>query len=85
MRVPLAIVFFLWIGIFNLMIVAQFWSFANDIYTKDEGRAAVRDRRIRRLAGRGGRLAVRRPPDRAGRRLRAACCVGAGVARHRRC
>ena len=30
-------VFFLWIGIFNLMIVAQFWSFANDIYTKDEG------------------------------------------------
>ncbi len=29
--------FFLWIGMFNLMIVAQFWSFANDIYTKDEG------------------------------------------------
>jgi ATP:ADP antiporter, AAA family len=36
-HVPLAIVFFLWIGIFNLMIVAQFWSFANDVYTKDEG------------------------------------------------
>ena len=35
--VPLAIVFFLWIGIFNLMVVAQFWSFANDIYAKDEG------------------------------------------------
>ena len=35
--VPLAIPFFLWIGIFNLMVVAQFWSFANDIYTKDEG------------------------------------------------
>jgi len=35
--VPLGIVFFLWIGIFNLMIVAQFWSFANDIYTKDQG------------------------------------------------
>ena len=32
-----AIVFFIWIGIFNLMIVAQFWSFANDIYTKEEG------------------------------------------------
>ena len=30
-------VFFLWIGIFNLMIVAQFWSFANDVYTKDQG------------------------------------------------
>jgi AAA family ATP:ADP antiporter len=37
MRVPLGMVFFLWIGIFNLMIVAQFWSFANDIYTKDQG------------------------------------------------
>lgn len=34
---PLAIVFFLWVGIFNLMIVAQFWSFANDVYTSDEG------------------------------------------------
>ena len=35
--VPLGIIFFLWIGIFNLMIVAQFWAFANDLYTKDEG------------------------------------------------
>jgi len=34
---PIGVVFFLWIGIFNLMIVAQFWSFANDVYTKDEG------------------------------------------------
>jgi len=33
----IGIVFFLWIGIFNLMIVAQFWSFANDVYTKDQG------------------------------------------------
>ena len=36
-HVPLAIVFFLWIGIFNLMVIAQFWSFANDVYTKDQG------------------------------------------------
>ena len=35
--VPLAAIFFVWIGIFNLMIVAQFWSFANDVYTKEEG------------------------------------------------
>jgi AAA family ATP:ADP antiporter len=35
--VPLAMVYFVWIGIFNLMVVAQFWSFANDIYTKEEG------------------------------------------------
>jgi AAA family ATP:ADP antiporter len=36
-QVPVGIPFFLWAGIFNLMIVAQFWSFANDIYTKDQG------------------------------------------------
>jgi MFS family permease len=35
--VPLGIAFFLWIGIFNVMIVAQFWSFANDLYTENEG------------------------------------------------
>src|SRR5262245_56932731 len=37
LKVDLGIAFFLWIGIFNLMVVAQFWSFANDIYTKDQG------------------------------------------------
>ncbi|MDA1092672.1 MAG: Npt1/Npt2 family nucleotide transporter [Acidobacteria bacterium] len=30
-------VFFVWIGVFNMMIVAQFWGFANDLYTRDEG------------------------------------------------
>jgi AAA family ATP:ADP antiporter len=35
--VPLGVIYFIWIGIFNLMIVAQFWSFANDVYTKEEG------------------------------------------------
>ena len=33
----LGVPFFLWISIFNLMVVAQFWSFANDLYSKDEG------------------------------------------------
>src|SRR5437867_393226 len=38
-RLPsLGIVFFLWIGIFNMMIVAQFWSFANDIYSAEQGK-----------------------------------------------
>lgn len=36
-HVPLGIVFFLWIGIFNMMFVAQFWGFANDVYSKDQG------------------------------------------------
>lgn len=37
-QLPLGIVFFLWVGIFNLMVIAQFWSFANDVYTNDEGK-----------------------------------------------
>jgi ATP:ADP antiporter, AAA family len=38
MEVPLGVVFYLWVGVFNLMIPAQFWAFANDIYTTDEGK-----------------------------------------------
>jgi AAA family ATP:ADP antiporter len=34
---PIGTVYFLWSGVFNLMIVAQFWSFANDLYTREEG------------------------------------------------
>jgi ATP:ADP antiporter, AAA family len=31
------VAFFIWVGIFNISLVAQFWSFANDIYSKDAG------------------------------------------------
>ena len=34
----LGVPFFLWVGIFNVMIVAQFWAFANDLYTPGQGR-----------------------------------------------
>ena len=34
----MGIIFFIWAGIFNLIIVAQFWGFANDLYTEDEGK-----------------------------------------------
>ena len=34
----LGIPFYLWVGIFNVMVVAQFWSFANDFYTPEQGR-----------------------------------------------
>ena len=35
-RVPyVGVAFFIWVGIFNISLVAQFWSFANDIYNKD--------------------------------------------------
>jgi len=35
---PVGIAFFLWLGIFNVMVIAQFWAFANDLYSKDQGR-----------------------------------------------
>ena len=38
MNLTPGVAFFLWVGIFNVMIVAQFWSFANDIYTPEEGK-----------------------------------------------
>jgi AAA family ATP:ADP antiporter len=31
------ILFYVWVGFFSLSIIAQFWSYANDIYTKEEG------------------------------------------------
>jgi AAA family ATP:ADP antiporter len=42
--------FFLWAGVFNLMVVAQFWSFANDLYTCERGK------RLFPLIGVGGSL-----------------------------
>jgi len=32
------VAFFVWVGIFNLMIIAQLWAFANDVYTVDQGK-----------------------------------------------
>jgi ATP:ADP antiporter, AAA family len=34
----LGIVFYLWAGVFNLIVTAQFWAFANDVYTSERGR-----------------------------------------------
>jgi AAA family ATP:ADP antiporter len=36
--VTVGVPFFLWIGIFSLMVIAQFWAYANDIHTPDEGK-----------------------------------------------
>jgi AAA family ATP:ADP antiporter len=39
MNVPyLGYVFFVWVGIFSVMVVAQFWSYANDVYNNDSGK-----------------------------------------------
>jgi AAA family ATP:ADP antiporter len=33
----IGVFYYVWVGLFSLSIVAQFWSYANDIYTKDAG------------------------------------------------
>jgi AAA family ATP:ADP antiporter len=35
---PMGIMFFIWIGIFNYFVIAQFWGFANDLYSDDVGK-----------------------------------------------
>jgi len=37
LQVPLGVAFFLWVGIVNLLVIAQFWAFANDLYTREQG------------------------------------------------
>jgi AAA family ATP:ADP antiporter len=37
-KLHVGIAFFVWVGIFNVMIVAQYWAFANDIYTPEQGK-----------------------------------------------
>jgi AAA family ATP:ADP antiporter len=35
---PIGIPYFLWLGIFNVMVIAQFWAFANDLYSQEQGK-----------------------------------------------
>ncbi len=37
-RLVFALVFFGWLGVFSMMIVAQAWAFANDLYTEPQGK-----------------------------------------------
>ncbi len=34
----MGIIFYIWVSIFNVLVVAQFWGFANDIYTEEAGK-----------------------------------------------
>jgi AAA family ATP:ADP antiporter len=34
----LGIIFWIWLSIFNVFIIAQFWAFSNDIYTEEAGK-----------------------------------------------
>ncbi len=34
----IGVLFFIWLGIFNVTVIAQFWSFASDVWTEEQGR-----------------------------------------------
>lgn len=38
MKVGVGFAFYIWLGIFNVFVVAQFWSFANDLYSEEAGK-----------------------------------------------
>lgn len=44
------IVFFIWVGVFNLFVIAQFWAFANDLFGEAQGK------RLFPIVGVGGSL-----------------------------
>ena len=51
--------FFLWIGVFSLMVIAQFWAYANDVYTPAAGKRLFAVIAFGASIGRGvGRVAV---------------------------
>jgi len=35
---PIGLAFYLWLGIFNVLVVSNFWSFANDLYSEEQGK-----------------------------------------------
>ncbi|HEY0252097.1 MAG TPA: Npt1/Npt2 family nucleotide transporter [Kofleriaceae bacterium] len=37
-KAPIGLAFYIWLGIFNALVVSNFWSFANDLYTEEEGK-----------------------------------------------
>jgi ATP:ADP antiporter, AAA family len=37
-RAPIGLAFYLWLGIFNVLVVSNFWSFATDLYTPENGK-----------------------------------------------
>jgi AAA family ATP:ADP antiporter len=34
----MGIIYFIWVGIFNVTVIAQFWAFANDLYNEEAGK-----------------------------------------------
>ena len=38
MGLHIGVAFFLWVGIFNVMVISQYWAFANDLFDPEQGR-----------------------------------------------
>ena len=36
------VIFYVWVGIFNVFVIAQFWAFANDLFTEPQGKRCSR-------------------------------------------
>ncbi|HEX5061914.1 MAG TPA: MFS transporter [Kofleriaceae bacterium] len=36
--VPIGLAFFVWLGLVSVFLIAQFWSYANDLYTEEQGK-----------------------------------------------
>ena len=49
----LGLLFFVWVGIFNMMVVAQFWAFANDVYSEAQESGCFRFSESARRSARG--------------------------------
>lgn len=47
---PVGLAFYLWLGVYNMFVISNFWSFANDVYTPDQGK------RLFPIIGVGGSL-----------------------------
>jgi ATP:ADP antiporter, AAA family len=37
-KAPIGLAFYLWVGIFNVLVVSNFWSFATDLYSQEQGK-----------------------------------------------
>jgi ATP:ADP antiporter, AAA family len=47
---PVGLAFYLWLGVYNMFVISNFWSFANDIYNQEQGK------RLFPIIGVGGSL-----------------------------
>ena len=69
---------YLWLGIFNLVVVAQFWAFANDLYTNERGERLFPIVGVGAIARRLGRRRRSRRWSSAGSVRTRSCSLAAG-------